>query len=155
MRGRTRVRTVDEMDEAAVAHAHENRTVGELSDALAAVFSTGEVGDVFTDDFFLDGHPPYWRFQLQGIDEFTGWLEGYTAERPLVVVERTIATADGFLTEHTTREHDADRGEITARKVLICTVRDGRISEMTAYCSGDFDAALRARQAREAPMYRP
>jgi hypothetical protein len=33
-----------------------------LSERLADVFRTGEVGDVFTDDLFLDGHPPLWRF---------------------------------------------------------------------------------------------
>jgi ketosteroid isomerase-like protein len=131
------------------------RSIEQLSDALADVFRTGNVGDVFTDDLFLDGHPPFWRFQIQGLDAFSRWLAGYVAHRPAVTVSHTIATASGFLTEHVSAEHDPDRGQITARKVLICTVRDGRVAEMTVYCSGDWDADLRARHAAEAPIFRP
>ena len=50
--------------------------VSEASDALAEVFRTGAVGDVFTEDVFLDGHPPFWRFQIQGRDAFAEWLRG-------------------------------------------------------------------------------
>jgi hypothetical protein len=34
-------------------------------------------------------------------------------------------------------------------------VRDGRIAEVVVYCNGEWDPALRARQAAEAPMLRP
>ncbi|HKE74281.1 MAG TPA: hypothetical protein VKB57_11735 [Acidimicrobiales bacterium] len=131
------------------------RSIEQLSHALADAFRTGEVGDVFTDDLFLDGHPPFWRFQIRGRDDFGTWLAGYVAHGPEVTVARTTATAEGFLTEHLSAEHDPDRGEITARKVLICTVRDGRVAEMTVYCSGDWDADLRSRHAAEAPILRP
>ena len=43
----------------------DDGTAQELSDRLADVFRTGEVGDVLTEDVFLDGHPPLWRFQLR------------------------------------------------------------------------------------------
>ena len=130
-------------------------TVQHLSEALAQVFRTADVGDVFTDDVFLDGHPPMWRFQLEGLEAFDSWLQGYAAHRPSVSVVRTMATATGFLTEQTAVEHVEDRGEITSRKVLICDVRDGRIAAMSVYCSGDWDSALRDRHAAEAPMIRP
>ena len=45
-------------------------TAERLSEALAEVFRTAEMGDVLTDDVFLDGNPPLWRFQLQGIEAF-------------------------------------------------------------------------------------
>jgi hypothetical protein len=131
------------------------RSIEQLSHALAGVFRTGQVGDVFTDDVFLDGHPPFWRFQIQGLDDFSRWLSGYVAHGPEVTVARTMATGAGFLTEHLCVEQDPDRGEITARKVLICTVRGARVAEMTVYCSGDWDADLRARHAAEAPILRP
>jgi hypothetical protein len=137
------------------AVSEPDQTVEELSEALATVFRTADVGDVFTDDVFLDGHPPFWRFQLEGLETFDAWLRDYAAHRPEVSVVRTIPTADGFLTEQTSREQIEGRGEITSRKVLICTVRDGRISELCVYCSGDFDAELRARHAAEAPILRP
>ena len=137
------------------ATAVPDRTVEELGDALAAVFRTADVGDVFTDDLFLDGHPPFWRFQIEGLDAFNAWLQDYAVPRPDVSVVRTIPTATGFLTEQFSSEHDEERGEVTSRKVLICAVRDGRISELTVYCSGDWDADLRARHADEAPIFRP
>ena len=125
-----------------------DRDVGRLSDALAEAFRTGVPGDLFTTDFLLDGHPPFWWFQVQGLEGFTTWLEGYVAHGPEVTVVRTTATADGFLAEHLTSEDVPDRGLLTARRLHVCLVRGGQIAEMTVYCSGDWDEALRARHRR-------
>jgi len=126
----------------------------ELSERLADVFRTADVGDVLTEDVFLDGHPPLWRFQLQGRDTFAAWLKGYSPDGAETTVVRTIPTATGFVTELTGR-HDEDGEEMTDRKLVLCTVRDGRIAELTVFCSGDWDAALRARHTAEAPILRP
>ena len=133
--------------------APKQRTTEELSEALAEAFRTADVGDVFTDDIFLDGHPPFWRFQLEGIDTFAGWLRDYSASRPRVDVVRTISTADGFVAEHFS-EHMENGTLMSGRKLLLCAVREGRVSEMTVFCSGDWDEQLRARHAAEAPMVR-
>lgn len=125
-----------------------------LSERLADVFRTADVSDVFTDDLFLDGHPPYWRFQLQGADQFAAWLTGYSPNGTNMTVERTIPTATGFVAE-VTGDHDEDGELMTDRKILLCAVRDGRVSELTIYCSGDWDADLRARHAQETTLLRP
>ena len=44
---------------------------------------------------------------------------------------------------------------MTDRKIVLCEVRDGQISELTIYCSGDWDPELRARHAAEATLLRP
>jgi ketosteroid isomerase-like protein len=132
----------------------DDGTAQELSERLADVFRTGEADDVFTDDLFLDGHPPFWRFQLQGRDAFTKWLSGYPAVGAETTVVRTIPTATGFVTEFVGR-HDEDGKEMTDRKLMLCEVRGARISELTVFCSGDWDATLRARHAAEAPIIRP
>lgn len=142
------------MAQPTIASTSTATDVDRLSEALAQVFRTGDIGDVFTDDVFLDGHPPYWRFQLQGIDDFGAWLRGYVEGGRGVEVVRTIATTSGFVTEHT-EAGDSDRGLITGRQLVLCEVRDGRISELTVFCSGEWDAALRARHAAEAPILRP
>jgi hypothetical protein len=125
-----------------------------LSERLADVFKTANIGDVFTDDLFLDGHPPFWRFQLQGVDVFASWLTGYCKHGVETTVVRTVPTESGFVTEFTGR-HDENGEQMTDRKILLCEVRDGRISEMTIYCSGDWDAELRRRHAAETTILRP
>ena len=125
-----------------------------LSEALAQVLRTGDTGDVFTDDVFLDGHPPYWRFQLQGIDDFRSWLQGYVGDGRAVDEVRTIETGSGFVTEQTEAAH-TDAGLITGRQLILCEVRDGRIAALSVFCSGEWDEALRERHAAEAPILRP
>lgn len=126
----------------------------QLAERLADVFRTAQVGDVLTDDVFLDGHPPLWRFQLQGREQFSSWLAGYASGGIDTTVVRTVPTADGFVTELAGR-HEQDGQVMTDRKILLCRVRAGRIAEMTIYCSGDWDAELRARHAAETTLLRP
>jgi hypothetical protein len=142
------------MPQPTIADTPTPTDVHRLSEALAQVFRTADVGDVFTDDVFLDGHPPFWRFQLQGIEDFRAWLQGYAEGGREVEVVRTIPTPSGFVTEHAEASH-THRGLITGRQLMLCEVRGGRISELAVFCSGEWDAALRARHAAEAPILRP
>ena len=126
----------------------------ELSERLADVFRTADAGAVLADDVFLDGHPPLWRFQLQGRDAFDAWIKGFMPDGADTTVVRTIPTVTGFVTEFT--GHHQDNGEeITDRKILLAEVRAGRITELTIYCSGDWNAELRARHAAETQLIRP
>jgi hypothetical protein len=134
--------------------ALDDATAQELSERLADVFRTADVGDLFADDVFLDGHPPFWRFQLQGRDVFAAWLQGYSPEGVETTVVRTVPTVNGFVAEFVGRHHEAGE-EMTDRKILLCEVVHGRITDLTIYCSGDWDAELRARHAAEAPVLRP
>jgi hypothetical protein len=132
----------------------DDATAQELSERLADVFRTSDAGDVLTPDVFLDGHPPLWRFQLQGRAAFNAWIKGYLPSGMEVRVVRTIPTATGFVTELVGRvEHDGE--EITDRKIVLAEVRAQRIGELTIYCSGDWDEALRARHASETELIRP
>ena len=126
----------------------------ELSERLADVFRTADAGDVLADDVFLDGHPPLWRFQLQGRDAFDAWIKGFMPDGADTTVVRTIPTVTGFVTEFTGRHQDNGE-EITDRKILLAEVRGGRITELTIYCSGDWNAELRARHAAETQLIRP
>jgi ketosteroid isomerase-like protein len=129
-------------------------TAALLAERLADVFRSADVGDVFTEDLFLDGHPPLWRFQLEGLDAFAAWLNGYSPSGVDTTVVRAVPTDTGFVTELTGR-HEEDGVLMTDRKILLCEVRDGRISELTIYCSGDWDPELRARHAAETRLVRP
>ena len=126
----------------------------ELSERLADVFRTAQADDVLAEDVFLDGNPPLWRFQLEGRDTLDTWIKSFMPHGAETTVVRTIPTVTGFVTEFTGR-HDEDSQEITDRKILLAEVRDGRIAELTVYCSGDWDADLRARHAAETHLIRP
>jgi ketosteroid isomerase-like protein len=131
----------------------DDATAQEMSERLADVFRTAEVSDVLADDVFLDGHPPFWRFQLEGRDSFAAWYSSYAPEGMETTVVRTVPTATGFVTEFLGRHLEGGQ-EMTDRKILLCAVRAGRISELTVYCSGDWDAELRARHAAETTLIR-
>jgi len=129
--------------------------VERLSRRFAETFETLVADhDVFAADAFFDLNMPVWRFQLIGPEAFSTQLR-YINQGPITInVLRTVETADGFATEH--EEHQDVGGEdLTARRLWLCTVRDGRIIEAIGYCSGEWDAELRARHALEAPMVRP
>lgn len=136
------------------ARVLDDATAQELSERLADVFRTAKVGDVLADGIFLDGHPPMWRFQLEGRDSFASWLAGYSPDGAEITVVRTVPTATGFVTEFTGR-HDEHGESMTDRKILLAEVRGGCIAALTVYCSGDWDQELRDRHASETELIRP
>ena len=111
--------------------------------------------DLFADDTFYDLLPPFWRFQFAGPGQaFCEQLRSI-AEGPVdIEIVRTIPTTTGFVTEHVETQHTPD-GDMIARRLHVCEVRDGRISAVTTYCNGGWDEELRTRHAAEAPMLRP
>ncbi len=133
----------------------DHATVERLSGRFAAVFETLDAGDdVFSPDVFFDLNMPVWRFQLQGPTAFAAQLKHINKGRVRLDVLRTVPTLSGLVTEH--EEHQDVGGEdLSARRLWLCEVRDGRIAEAVGYCSGEWDEALRARHAVEAPMIRP
>lgn len=134
----------------------DEATIERLAAAFHRCFSHFETdGATFADDTFFDLLPPHWRFQLQGPGALFVEQLRAIAEGPVDIdVVRTIPTATGFVTEHVETQH-TPAGEITARRVHVCDVTDGRITAVTTYCNGGWDAELRARHAAEAPMIRP
>ena len=136
-----------------VATPSDQSTVEQLSEQLAETFRTGTVKpDVFTDDFFLDGHPPFWRFQVEGREVFATWLPAVTPADVSIV--RTIPTATGFVAEWT-GGHEEDGHYLSDRKIVLAAVRDGRVAELSVFCSGDWDEELRERHAAETTLLRP
>jgi hypothetical protein len=126
-----------------------------LSERFAEVFRTFDAGEgIFSPDVFFDLNMPVWRFQLQGPEAFAAQLRRINKGPVRMRILRTVPTVSGFVTEH--EEHqDVGGQEVMARRLWLCEVRDGRIAEVVGYCSGEWDQALRARHALEAPMLRP
>ena len=129
--------------------------VEQLSRRFAHVFEDPDTAsEVFSSDAFFDLNMPVWRFQLEGAGAFAAQLKQLNEGDVRIKLIRTVATDGGFVTEH--EEHQAVRGEdLSARRLWLCDVSDGRIVAAVGYCSGEWDEALRTRHASEAPMIRP
>lgn len=110
--------------------------------------------DLFAPDTFFDLLPPLWRFQIEGPGSaFCEQLRSI-AEGPVEIeIVRTLSTSTGFVTEHVETQHTPD-GDVVARRLHVCEVRDGQICAVTTYCNGGWDDELRTRHAAEAPMIR-
>ena len=135
--------------------ATDQQTADQLSVEFNRCFAEFEARhDLFATDTFFDFLPPMWRFQFEGPGEaFTAQLRSI-AEGPVEVeILRTVATVTGFVTEHVETQHTPD-GDVVARRIHLCDVRDGQICEVTTYCNGGWDDELRSRHAAEAPMVR-
>ena len=131
----------------------DRRTIEHLAAALNRCFETLEAPpDLFTDDVFCDLLPPFWRFQVEGRETFVEQLRAIANGSISSRVVRVLPTSEGFVLEH--EENQTGPPSQTARRVWICGVDDGRISELTCYCNGGWDDELRARHAAEAPMLR-
>jgi hypothetical protein len=129
--------------------------VERLSERFAAVFETQQASEnLFAPGVFFDLNMPVWRFQLAGPQPFAAQLRKIARGAVRIDVLRTVATVSGFVTEHEEHQTVGDQ-DLTARRLWLCEVSDGRIAAATCYCSGQWDAALRARHAVEAPMLRP
>jgi hypothetical protein len=97
---------------------------------------------------------PVWRFQLQGREALGAQIARINQGPSRVEVLRTVPTGSGFVAEHVEHQ-DVDGEDLSARRLVLCEVHEARITEVTVYCSGEWDEALRARHAAEAPMIRP
>jgi hypothetical protein len=132
----------------------DQATVERLSTAFNRTFETLEAEDgVFADDVFFDLLPPFWRFQLQGADVVLAQLRAISQGPSTARLVRVVPTATGFAMEH----EETQRGPKVevARRLWLCDVHDGLITQATGYCNGGWDDELRARHAVEAPMLRP
>ena len=138
-----------------LAAINDPETPERLSLAFAIVFQTFDAGDdVFAPNAFFDLNMPVWRFQLEGAEAFASQLESIAEGPTRIEILRTVPTISGFVTEH--QEHQEVEGhDMTARRLWLCEVKGGRITEAVGYCSGEWDEELRSRHALEAPMIRP
>jgi hypothetical protein len=132
----------------------DQATAEQLAAAFNRCFEQQDAGDgVLSDDAFFDLLPPFWRFQFEGSRTFGAQLKAIAQGPSTVRLLRVVPTATGFAMEHEETQH-GEHVEV-ARRLWLCEVRDGQITEVLGYCNGGWDDALRARHAAEAPMLRP
>jgi hypothetical protein len=123
-------------------------TARDLADKFITFLETGTVPDgLFTPDVFVDLSVPQRRLQTQGVQDAVA-LRGAGHQGPSRVPRsRLDATATGFVLEIEERwEHGGERWY--CRELFRAGVHDGSISELSIYCTGDWDQAQVAEHAR-------
>ena len=132
-----------------VAHAHA------LAETLVAFFETGAAPDgLLAPDVFCDFTMPTWRLQASGIDDTVALrLAGHPGPGS-VPRWRFDPTPTGFVLEF---EEAWDHGgeHWTAREMLRADVSDAGITQLSVYCTGDWDTARRGEHAAAVTLIRP
>jgi hypothetical protein len=127
----------------------------ELAGQFIAFLETGTpAAGLFTSDVFVDFTMPQWRLQAQGARDVVGLrLHGHPAPGR-VPRSRFDATATGFVLEVEEQwEHDGQSWY--CRELFRADVSDGAISQLSVYCTGDWDSELVARHAATVLLIRP
>lgn len=136
---------------------HEPVAVADRSD-LAALFirwlETHEIpAGLFTDDVFCDLSLPQWRLQGVGPETVHQLRVGGHPITGSVVRHRIDPTPSGFVLEF--EEEWDDHGHWYCRELMRADVRDGAISALSVYCTGDWDEQRVAEHAAAVRLVRP
>jgi ketosteroid isomerase-like protein len=132
----------------------DHESAKKIAEGFVRAMERSDASEVFAEDVFCDINVPEWRFQMQGVHAVAEWLRGEQPDGCRTASWRSDATSDGVVVEIDQR-YDRDGTEISSRNLHRLEVRDGKITEWTMYCTGEWTPELRERQAREAPMLKP
>ncbi|MCW2798227.1 hypothetical protein [Nocardioides sp.] len=130
-------------------------TIEGLAAKLVRFLETNEAPPgLFSDDVFTDFTMPLWRLQAAGrADSVRLRQQGHPSEGR-VPRTRLDATESGFLLE--VEEEWEDRGQRWyCRELMRCDVADGTITQISVYCTGDWDEATVASHAEAVTLIRP
>jgi len=110
--------------------------------------------NLFADDVFVDFTSPTWRLQTQGVAGVVGLRQGGHPWPGRVPRSRVDRTTTGFVIEV---EETWEAGGDTwyCRELMRADVTDGAISEISIYCTGDWDSARVAEHAAAETLIRP
>jgi hypothetical protein len=127
----------------------------QLGDLFVRFLETNTAPDgLFTDDVFLDLSLPQWRLQTSGRDELVAVRRRSHPALGRVPRHRVDVTPTGIVVEFEERWEDG-QGAWYCRELMRADVRDGAISELSVYCTGDWDPATQSAHARQVTLPRP
>jgi hypothetical protein len=127
----------------------------QLAAKIISFLETGTPPEgVFTRDAFVDFTMPQWRLQGQGINDIVRLRTAGHPGPSRVPRSRFDATSTGFVLE-VEEEWDQDGECWYCRELLRADVADGAISQISVYCTGDWDRAQVARHRATVHLLRP
>jgi hypothetical protein len=127
----------------------------ELADQLIVFLATGAAPDgMFARDVFLDFTMPLWRLQASGAPDAVAARAAGHPWPGQVPTSRFDRTDSGFVLE-VEETWEADGDSWYCRELFRADVTDGMISQLTVYCTGDWDSARVAEHRAAVSLIRP
>jgi hypothetical protein len=122
---------------------------------FVAFLETGATEGLFAPDVFADLTLPHWRVQTQGAEELVAGKTSFHPPSGRTRVEKVMATDGGYVLKVEERWEDGGE-QWYCREAFLCDLDDeGRITELSVYCTGDWDTAAVARHAEAVTLLRP
>jgi hypothetical protein len=132
------------------------RETERLSRGLVAFLENNTAPEgLFRPDTFCDLSLPQWRIQTDTAEAIVRVRRESHPELGRVSRWRSDPMPGGFVFEFEERWTDARGESWYAREMIRASVTDGRISEMSVYCTGDWDQARQDEHARAVKLPHP
>jgi hypothetical protein len=124
-------------------------------DRFVAFLETGATDGLFAPDAFADITLPHWRVQVQGAEDVVAAKTGFHPPAGRTRVEKVLVGAHGYAIKVEERWEDGGR-QWYCREAFLCDLDDdGRITEISVYCTCDWDETAVARHAEAVTLLRP
>ena len=134
--------------------SHETRA-HELAEKFVAFLETGAAADgLLAPDVFCDFTMPTWRLQSSGVADMVALRRAGHPGPGTVPRWRFDPTPTGFVLE-LDEAWDADGEHWTCREMFRADISDEGITQISVYCTGDWDAGRRAEHAAAVTLIRP
>ena len=129
-------------------------TARDLAGKLITFMEVGAPPEgLFTADVFCDFTMPQWRLQAQGIEDVTALRKAGHPGPSRVPRSRFDVTTTGFVLE-VEEQWDSGGESWYCRELLRADICDGSISQLSVYCTGDWDRELVRRHAETVQLIR-
>ena len=122
---------------------------------LVDFLEVGATDGLFADDVFADITLPHWRVQAQGAANVIESKNGMHAPKGRTRIEKVMPSASGY-TIKVEERWEEDGQQWYCREAFICDLdAAGLITEISVYCTGDWDEAAVAAHAAAVTLLRP
>jgi len=129
-------------------------TARDLAGQFITFMETGTPPEgLFTPDIFCDFTMPQWRLQARGIEDVTALRKAGHPGPSSVPRSRFDPTTTGFVLE-IEEQWDQDGESWYCREMIRADISDGAVSQISVYCTGDWDRERVRRHAETVQLIR-
>ena len=129
-------------------------TARDLAGQMITFMETGAPPEgLFTPDIFCDFTLPQWRLQARGIEDVTALRKAGHPGPSRVPRSRFDPTTTGFVLE-IEEQWDSGGESWYCREMIRADISDGAVSQISVYCTGDWDRERVCRHAETVQLIR-